>query len=285
MKNCLFFFIIIMCATLSFASNIKKVVHVGAYQNPPLIFKDKKGEIVGIFADVLYYVAEKENWEIKWNYDEWNASLTNLQNGQIDLQAVIAFSEKRDEIYDFNKITTIENWGIVYQPQESDIQSVVNLDNKRIALLPNDIHSQIFKKVAKEKGIQFTIVEVKKYSDIFKLLSDKKVDAGIVNRFFGIKNEKKYNIKKTPVFFNPIKVQYASAENKKTNLLNAIDKHLQILKADKNSAYYRSLNKWLLTKEVSWWKSVAILKWMGAFIIFMIFIFIIWISLIKKSKE
>jgi hypothetical protein len=41
-------------------------VKVGVYQNKPLLFQDENGEINGIFADVLAYVAQEEGWKIEY---------------------------------------------------------------------------------------------------------------------------------------------------------------------------------------------------------------------------
>jgi hypothetical protein len=38
---------------------------VGVYENKPLIFTDSSGEVNGIFADIIEYIALEEGWEIK----------------------------------------------------------------------------------------------------------------------------------------------------------------------------------------------------------------------------
>lgn len=263
----------------------QKRVVVGAYQNKPLIFKDEKGDVSGIFVDILNYVAEQEDWDILWVYDQWTNCLQSLEAGETDLQAVIAFSEKRDEIYDFNKIATVENWGIIYQPKGTNIKKIDDVNGKRIALLPNDIHVKIFKQSAAENGVNFTPVEANDYSEVFQLIVDKKADAGIVNRFFGIKNEAQYNVVKSLVFFNPIKVQYAAKDGLNTDLLNSIDKHLKVLKADKSSEYYRSLDRWLLKKDLSWWEMPGMSQWAAAGILILFSVFFVWYTLIRRGRK
>ena len=42
-------------------------LRVGTYENPPLSF-EKNGEVVGIFPDVLNYIAKSEGWKVEYTY-------------------------------------------------------------------------------------------------------------------------------------------------------------------------------------------------------------------------
>jgi ABC-type amino acid transport substrate-binding protein len=63
-----------------------------------------------------------------------------LENGKIDVMTAIAYSEERDIIYDFSNETVFFNWGTVYTRSGSTIDSLFDLENKRVAVLANDIY-------------------------------------------------------------------------------------------------------------------------------------------------
>ena len=60
-------------------------VKVGIYQNEPLIFTDNTGAAKGIFADVLEYIALKEEWTIQYLAGSFQQGLERLKRGEIDI--------------------------------------------------------------------------------------------------------------------------------------------------------------------------------------------------------
>ena len=77
-------------------------VKVGVYQNRPLSFIEKEGEVKGLFIDVIEHIAQKENWTIDYVPETWTQCLKNLEVGDIDVLGVIAFTHARNKRFDFN---------------------------------------------------------------------------------------------------------------------------------------------------------------------------------------
>ena len=65
------------------------------------------------------------------------------------------------------------------------------------------------KALALKFDIDCTFVEVESYKEVFELLSNNKVDAGIVNRIFGSLFSKEYDVRKTSMIFNPSQLKFA----------------------------------------------------------------------------
>ncbi len=219
------------------------VVKVGVYNNPPILFKDDTGQYKGLSIEILEHIASKEGWDLEYVSGTWPENLERLESGKTDIQVYIAYSKKRSQKYDFTNETLFSNWGQVFSQPGSDIDSILDLEQKTIALLKRAIHNRAFRELTNKLGIQYKIIEVDSNDSVLRLIEEKKADAGVVNRVFGDTQAKNFNVNKTSIIFNPIEVRYAFLKGKNHDLSAALDRHLAALKKDKGSIYYLSLNK------------------------------------------
>ncbi len=241
-------------ASLYAEHNIK----VGIYQNRPQVFIDDEGNVKGIYIDILQYVAEQEDWNIEYVSGTWTQCLERLNNGEIDILVSIAYTEERDKIYNFTDETVLANWGQVYIGNPT-IQSIVDLQDKRLAATKDDIYTTKMEELLKQFDIKYDLVEVKSYENVFELLSEGDVDAGLVPRIFGLFNEKDYSVEKSPIIHSPTELRFASLEERNSNIIQDIEYHLTKLKEDKTSIYYKSLNKWFADESVN---AVIFSRWL-----------------------
>jgi signal transduction histidine kinase/ABC-type amino acid transport substrate-binding protein/CheY-like chemotaxis protein len=225
----------------------KSTIKVGIYNNEPLIFVDADGKGKGFFADILEYIASEEEWQIEYVPGSWQQCLSRLENNQIDILCVIAFSKARDKLYDFNKENLLTNWGQLYTSLGSGIKAITDVAGKKVAVLKNDIHYEIFVQTLDSFGIKTQILEMDDYHSVLESVSTNQADAGVVNRFFGMKYSNKYHVDKSGVIFNPIKIHFAFPEGKNKKLSFNIDRHISLLKENEESIYYKSLDKWFST--------------------------------------
>ncbi len=255
MKRYLILAICLIISSTTFISAIVSAdeattVKVGVYENEPLIFAGMNGTVKGIYADILEYIADEEGWEIEYIHGTWDECLARLKNSSIDILTDIAYTEERSKIYDYTNETVLVNWGRLYIQKGSKIQTFPDLEDKRIAVVTNDIYNvgpQGIRKLMEEFDINCTFVEVKEYADALKSTENKSVDAGVVNRLFGMKFESKYEIDRSPIIFSPIELCFAFPKNASMNpyLIERIDYHMKELKEDENSIYYQSIDKYL----------------------------------------
>jgi len=82
------------------------------------------------------------------------------------------------------------------------------------------------------------------YRKSFETVAAGKADAAITNKFYGDMHAAKYGLEDTSVVFKPSDLFFAAPKNINTDLLDAIDHHLSILKKDPQSPYYTSLKHW-----------------------------------------
>lgn len=249
------FIFIILYLNLSFyfifSNNINKI-KIGFYDNPPKIYKDKDGNFTGYHIDIIKEIAKNENWDIEFIEGTWQESLKRLKNGDIDIMPDVAYSEEREKIFDFNKESILLNWAVVYVRKDStDIINILDLNNKKIASMKNSIHTEGDKgiiNILQSFNLKGEFILTKDYNECFELLSKGKVEACVVNKLFGLANERVYNVKRTSIIFNPSQIKYAFSKNSKRSeyLINRIDENILKFKEDKNSILYKSFNKYIL---------------------------------------
>ena len=106
-----------------------------------------------------------------------------------------------------------------------------------------------FKEILKKFQVSVNYLYCQEYREVFENIKQKKADCGIVNRLLGLRLETEYPVLGSSIIFNPIEVRLAAPKHKSHELLNEIDKELAALKADKKSAYFEILNKWLAVRK------------------------------------
>ncbi len=219
-------------------------ISVGVYDFKPLVFIDNGGA-EGFFIDFLNYVAEKEKWEITYISGSWNDCLTRIENGKIDLQVVIAYSDERAKKLDFTDDYLILDWASVFKQKGSPIQTVFDLKDKTVSVVKGGITTDNFKKLLEQFGITCRLLEKEGNEDNFKAVHQREADAGISPNIYGTLLESRYNVERTAIVFSPIKLKFAVKKDRNPEILAILDKYIAELKADKSSVYYQSLNNWL----------------------------------------
>lgn len=254
-------------------------IKVGLEQNPPLSFMNERGKADGILIKILEHVADQEGWRLEFVPNSFDKCLESLKNNEIDILATIAYTKERAELYDFNQVNVIANWGQLYVPSRSSIQSYFDLTGKQIAVVSKDSHQQTFRAMLERFGVTAHYFPVENFDEVFRMLANNEVDAGVVGRFYALQNEERYpNLKASPLIFNPIEVHYAVPKGMHHDLITSLDLHLKKLQADKTSLYYRLLEQWfgLMGKRgIPHWLKVLAYASVGIILILLVFTFIL----------
>ena len=248
MKKCVIILIYCMLLVISFSpldSMADTRIRVGVYQNRPLLFKDTDGNVKGIFSDILKHVAAKEGWTIEYMSESWAECLKDLKTGKLDILPAIAYSEQRNQIFDFTYENIISNWGQIYTGQLSNIDSILDFKGKKIAVLQNDIYYKNLRELVKKLDIECRFTEAFDYEAVLELVEAGKCDAGLVNYLYGHQHDRKYNINRSSIILSPQKIHFAVPKGKNRKLVNTLDMYVRNLKKDKSSIYYQSLSRWI----------------------------------------
>ncbi len=222
-----------------------QTVRVAVYDNPPVIFRDASGSLQGLFADVLAAVAEKEGWTIEPVFGTFLEGLKRLENGEVDLMAGVAVTPEREGLYSFNRETVLSNYGIFYQSRGSRFDSLLDLDGKRVAVVRGDTYARSFRNLAGRFGIGFEALEVDDYPDVFRALESGKAPVGLVSRSYGQANQGRFHVTRTPIVISPVELRFAAPLGRSAVLLQVLDFHLGQMKTLEDSAWLRSMSKWI----------------------------------------
>ena len=264
-----FFFL----AVLVSANCLAKDLVVGVYDNEPKIFFDQNHKPAGIHIDIINKIAEEEHWHLHFVACQWQACLHGLQTGEIDLMPDVAYSEERQALYDFNSVPALYGWSILYRNRHVQINSLFDLNNKRVAILAGSIQEAYLKQLLENSNIHIIFVEVKTVQEAFELVAEDKADGVVATEQVGDLLAARYGVVDTPIVFQPIKVFFTSGKGRNADVLAAIDTHLAAWQADPGSVYFDILHKWgpgkqsRLPKFILWGLGITIVLCLAAFAI------------------
>ncbi len=233
-----------------YSDSDKKTIKVGFYENPPKIYKDSKGKINGYHIEIIEEIAKDENWELVYVEGSWQEGLDRLKKGEIDIFPDVAYSLERGEEYDFNSETVLLNWAVVYTDSDSTVNSITDLNRKKVATMKNSIHTNGENGIinyAKSFNIQCEFVYAEDYSKCLEMLDKKEVQAAVVNRLFGLANQELYDCKRTSIIFNPSHIKFAFTKGALHNpyLIERIDKRISDFKSNQKSVLFYAFDKYL----------------------------------------
>ena len=132
-KRILLTILLIILSAYSLSAKEKLHLKIGTYENSPKIFTKENGEISGFWADITNYIAQQEDWEIEWIHGSWNQCLQRLENNEIDIMVDVGVTPARQERFAFSNETVLLSWTRIYKKSGSDIQTILDLEGKRIA--------------------------------------------------------------------------------------------------------------------------------------------------------
>jgi PAS domain S-box-containing protein len=226
----------------------ERIVTVGVYENEPKIFTSRAGKPAGIFIDIIEHIAKNEGWNLHYVTGTWGEGLDRLSRGEIDLMPDVAYTADREKIYSFHKVPVLSSWYQVYAPKGNKIQSILDLNEKRILVLERSVQQEAFIRLSKGFGLNSSLIAVPDYKTMFEMVSKGEADAAITNRFYGMRHAKKFGLEDTAVLFEPSDLFFAAAKRGTKHLQDTIDRHLLDLKKDHESVYYISLKRWTSEK-------------------------------------
>jgi len=234
----------LVCFAVPAADADTRTVRVGVYENAPKVFTSDAGKPSGIFIDVIEHIAKSEGWQLRYVSGTWAEGLDRLSKGKIDLMPDVAYTSEREKQYTFHKIPVLAVWSQVYAPKGSGIQSILDLNGKRITALENTIQLETFTRLTNSFGLKITLIPVPDYKTGFKMIATGKADAGLTNRLYGLMHARKAGLEDTPVMFDPAPFYFAAPKNASGKLPEIIDHHLSEMKKNPHSAYYAAMKRW-----------------------------------------
>ncbi|HEY0924305.1 EAL domain-containing protein [Rheinheimera pacifica] len=232
----------LICGELAAAQG--REVVVGVYQNTPKIVAAADGSPSGIFGDLLQVIAAEQNWRIKAVQCDWAYCLQMLQSGEIDLLPDVAFTELRSLQLDFHQTPALYSWSQLYTAQGVQLQSLAELDGKRIIVLQESVQQQYLQNMITQSGMDVVLLRARSMAEAFAMASAGQADAVAANHYSGHFQLAKYQLEQSNVIFQPLQFFYATKKQHNQDLLTVIETHLAQWQTNISSPYYQILQRW-----------------------------------------
>jgi ABC-type amino acid transport substrate-binding protein len=219
-------------------------VRVALTELRPTLFTDEQGKPAGFFVDLINDIAAKEGWNVIWVHGSLSESWGRLASGEIDLLPGVATTPDRENLYDFSHESALSVWSQVYARHDSGINTILDLDGKRIATVKGALSGIAFQDYARKFGINVTFIEKNTPEEVFSATASGETDALVVYNTAAQADAVTYGLSATPVMFNPTQFGFAVQKGKNKDLLTAIDQYVAKGKNDPSSPYSQAMQRW-----------------------------------------
>ncbi len=219
-------------------------VTVGIYQNAPKYFLAEDGKASGFFGELFDHIADKEGWKTTYVPCSWKRCLEMTEEGKIDLMLDVAYNEERVQRFDFNREIILSSWVVLYAGRSVRVDSVMDLDKRRIALLKGSVQERLLNEMAEKFGITPRLVYVISFDEAFKKTDSGETDLAAVNELYGREHQSGYSLHKSSLAFTPDSLHAVTKKGTNGALLQAVDGVMKELKADRHSYYYELKERW-----------------------------------------
>lgn len=249
-----------------FADSARRVIRVGAYDNPPKIRKDENGNIIGFWPDLIKIIADREDWRIEYVWGTWAQCLDRLEKNRIDMLPDTAYTKKRAQKYVFSTDPVLLSWSRVYvRSDNSGIKTILDLEGKTIAALAGSVNLEGpggLRELAADFHLNCRFLEVDDYQQAMKAVKDGRADACSTNRNFGNRYGSRFGLSMTPIIFQPVTIKFAFPIHGRLTpwLVKTINARMAAFKKNQDSDYYRLLKKYF-EGEIAQKKASFIPEW------------------------
>lgn len=221
-----------------------ELLKIGVYQNSPKIFLNRDGTADGILVDYLREIAQLEGWSLTFIPCDWSECLALLEDGKLDIMPDVAYNEERARLFAFHREPALHSWLQVYSRPDVDISSLLDLQGKRVAVLNDSVQALALAQVQDGFGIRIVMQLADSFEEAFAAVSEDRADAVIANHFYGDQHSSEFGVRRTPIMFQPNRLFFAAPLGQHAEVLGRIDHHLVRWKADTDSLYYQSIERW-----------------------------------------
>jgi PAS domain S-box-containing protein len=225
------------------AKPTQRVVTVGLYENEPKVYTDRNGRPAGFFVELLGEMARVEGWQLRYVPCQWSICLEQLERGKLDLMPDVAFSSERTQRFDFHRVSVASSWSQVFSDPRHKINTLADLDNKRVAILQGGIQQIVLAQLMAEGKNTYQPVPVQSLEQGYQAVVSGEADAVVSNSFFAARHGSEYKLQETPIVFLPTNLYYATDKGRNADLLERIDAHLTDWRRSSDSIYFDALHR------------------------------------------
>ena len=235
---------ILLLAALVTPAFAARDVKVALTELKPSLYTNERGEPDGFFVDVIEDIARQEGWNVIWISGSVSRSWERLAAGEIDLLPAVTSTPEREKLYDFSNESALSVWSQVYARPGSGINTILDLDGKRVATVTGAQSGIGFLDYAEKFDVNVTMLDKDTPGEVFSATAEGNADALVVYNTAGQEDAKTYGLAATPVMFNPVQMSFAVKKGKNQDLLAALDRGIAQGKMSPSSPFSQAMQKW-----------------------------------------
>lgn len=267
----------------------ERPMRIGVYDDPPSVYIED-GIVKGVSPEIFEKIASDNGLRFEYVHGSWSEIYHGLKNGNLDMLYDIARTKEREGLFDFNNETLMVEWGVVMARKGHKIASPADLVGKAVAGVTDDVyfegHPDSFKEMMATFGVECRFIESGGFSEAARAVIDGKADACVLAKSFADYNLNRSYLDYTPIIFKPVKIHFAFTKGSdySKRIIPMIDLSLAAMKADKNSVYYTSHEKYI--KSFSIVEKIPRWIWVfaAAFLVLIMFVFtVLHIHILKRQ--
>jgi PAS domain S-box-containing protein len=240
----LFAFVAFPLVSQSRESVAEREVSVAVFDGAePVVFINEEGEAAGIYPDILRRMLRELDYEPVFvtglSFSEAYAAVVG---GEIDLLPGALRTPEREEELAFNEQPFMVSWSQLFVPRTTQVDSVLELTNKRVAVLEGGQNGRAFADLMRSFDIPYQEVPYPDFETAIEAAETGEAEALVG---FSTLRWANTDLVPTSVVFAPNAAFLATARGTNSALLSQIDERLAELKPNEHSYYNSILNDWL----------------------------------------
>ncbi|MFO7602220.1 MAG: transporter substrate-binding domain-containing protein, partial [Gammaproteobacteria bacterium] len=234
-------------------------LRIGVYDNSPKVYRDEQQRPAGMFIDLLQAMARVEGWQLQFVDCHWHDCLERLETGKIDLMPDVALTQERDRRFDFHTIPVTHSWSGIWGRPDLVLLGLEDLGDLRIAVLQGSVQEKALDNMMRGYDLSYTPVLTESLARGFEAVLEGKAEAVVANSHFANRHNIHYELRETPIVFNPASLYYATGKGRHADVLLRIDINLARWRQDAESVYYQVLKQAMVPPQkpaiptLLWW--------------------------------
>jgi two-component system sensor histidine kinase EvgS len=215
---------------------------------PPFCTVDSHNRAGGFSIELMQAALAAMKKEVVFKPGNWSEIKSWLEEGKIDVLPLVGRTEEREKTFDFTFPYLTMHGAIVTRIDSSDIRSMADLKNKKVAVMEADNAEEFLRKHYPD----LYLIKTASFLDAFRILSNGGCDAVIMQRLVALRLIKESGIRNIQVINNPVSefrqdFCFAVRESDKENLA-LLNEGLALIMAD--GTYQQLHSKWFASMEL-----------------------------------
>ncbi|MCP3923366.1 MAG: amino acid ABC transporter substrate-binding protein [Desulfobacterales bacterium] len=175
MKGKLILIVFALCLIGQDAFSSQKLVLVGNTGNKPSVYKNNKGEIVGIDVDVIKEMAKRANITVEFRLVPWVRVLISIEDGLVDGGFPLFVTPERQKYSIYTQVPVHRTLYMAYclQENKNKYNKLSDLYGQKVGKLRGISVSPAFDTATKNGDIE--LYEMNRYSQLLKMVYFKRL--------------------------------------------------------------------------------------------------------------